>query len=505
MTDKQHDAAYLNRYSQVWRRLTQEFTVHGTISSRQKAVEEVCVMAYSHQSSSVQQLEEQIAGSVLTPDDASYEKARRGWNLSIDQRPTLIVVAENAEDVVAAVRFARDAGLAVSVQSTGHGLQLPADDGLLIVTSRMKSVQIDPAAHIARAEAGVLWEQVLNGVAERGLAPLLGTSPHVGLIGYSLGGGIGWLARRYGLAADSVRSIDIVTADGVLRHASATENSDLFWGLRGGGGNFGVVTAIEFALYPVATIYGGSLVYPGELAGEALRFFRDWTKTAPDDLTSSIALMKFPALPQVPEAMRGKSQVIVRAAYAGDAAHGEALMRPWLDWHAPTSNSLREMPFTEVGSIQNDPVDPSPAFASNEMLDKLSDGVIDVIVRYMTDAASPLVFTELRHAGGAIARVSADANAVGNRDAAYYMQINGLAFSPEIRAALEAYLPHYKEALRPYLRGGAYLNFMRGDEARHRAKDAYLPASYERLRALKATYDPNNVFRFSYQIVAPAA
>ncbi len=462
-------------------------------------------MAFSHQSDSVQQLEQRIAGSVLTRDDAHYEGTRRGWNLSIDQHPALIVIAENSEDVVAAVRFARDAGLAISAQSTGHGPQLPADDGLLIVTTRMKAIQIDPAERTARAEAGVIWEQVLNGAAEQGLAPLLGTSPHVGLIGYSLGGGIGWLARRYGLAADSVRSIDIVTADGVLRHVSATENSDLFWGLRGGGGNFGVVTALEFGLYPVATVYGGSLVYPGELVGEALRFFRDWTKAVPNELTSSIAIMKFPSVPQVPEALRGKSQVIVRAAFVGDATQGEALMRPWLSWHAPTSNSLREMPFTEVGTIQNDPVDPSPAFGSNEMLDELSDGAIDVIVQYMTDSASPMVFSELRHAGGAIARVSADANAISNRDATFYLQLNGLAFSPEIRTAMEAYLPRYKEALRPYLRGGVYLNFMRGDDARRRVKDAYLPASYERLVALKAKYDPHNVFRFSYQLVAPAS
>jgi FAD/FMN-containing dehydrogenase len=478
LTDKQHLLAYL------------------------RVERSVCVMAFSHLTSAAQELQEGIAGSVLTPDDPGYEETRRGWNLSIDQHPALIVVAEYAQDVVATVRFAREAGLGVGIQSTGHGIQHPADNSLLIVTTRMKSVHIDATARTARAEAGAVWSQVLDSAAEHSLAPLLGTSPDVGVIGYTLGGGIGWLARRYGLAADSVRSIDIVTADGVLRHADATENSDLFWGLRGGGGNFGVVTAIEFALYPVATIYGGSLVYPGELAGDALRFFRDWTKTVPDELTSSIAIMKFPSLPQVPEALRGKAQVIVRAAFAGEAAQGDALMQPWLAWHAPTSNGLHQMPVTEIGTIQNDPINATPAFGSNEMLDALSDGAIDVIVHHMTANASPLVFSELRHAGGAITRVAADANAIGNRDAAFYLQINGLAFTPAIRAALEDYLPRYKHDLRPYLRGGVYLNFMRGDEARSRIKDAYLPAAYERLVALKGKYDPDNVFRFGYQLVA---
>jgi FAD/FMN-containing dehydrogenase len=460
-------------------------------------------MGFTHLTGSVQALERNVSGSVLTPDDADYEATRRGWNLSIDQHPALILVAEDARDVAAGVRFARDEGLGVGVQLTGHGVQHPADSSLLIVTARMTSVRVDAAARTARVAAGVRWERVVAQAAEHGLAPLLGTAPDVGVIGYTLGGGLGWLGRRYGLAADSVRSIDIVTADGVLRHASASENGDLFWGLRGGGGNFGVVTAIEFALYPVATIYGGSLVYPGEFAGEALRFYREWIRTVPDELTSSIALMKFPSVAQVPEALRGKLQVMVRAAFAGAAAQGEAVLWPWLDWHAPTGNTLREMPFTEIGTIQNDPVNPTPSFGSNEMLDDLSDDAIDVIVRYTTDAASPLIFSELRHAGGAVARVAPNANAVGNRDALLYLQINGLAFTPEIRAALEAYLPRYKDALRPYLRGGVYLNFMRGDEARGRVRDAYPPATYERLIALKAKYDPENVFRFSYQLVAP--
>jgi FAD binding domain/Berberine and berberine like len=462
-------------------------------------------MTIAHLTQSVQRLQKHIAGRILTPNDPAYEQTRRGWNLTIDQHPALILVAANAQDVIAGVRFAREQGLSIGVKSTGHGIQYPADDNLLIVTSQMTAVHVDPQTRTAQVEAGVIWKQVLDAATPFGLAPLLGTSPHVGVIGYTLGGGIGWLARRYGLAADSVRSIEIVTADGVLRHTAPEEHSDLFWGLRGGGGNFGVVTAIEFKLYPVSTMYGGSLTYPGELASDALRLFRDWSKSVPDELTSSIGIIKFPPLPQVPEAMRGKLQVLVRAAFAGNAGEGQALIQPWLDWRTPGTNTFQEMPFSEIGTIQNDPVAPTASASSSEMFDDLSDEAIDIIVRCMTDAASPLVFSELRHAGGAIARADADASAVGNREATFNLVIGALVITPEARTAIQAAIEHYKADLRPYLRGGVYLNFMAGflagSELRDRTKDAYLHKTFERLVELKARYDPENVFRFSYQLV----
>ena len=321
-----------------------------------------------------QRLQQQVSGDVLSPQDTHYDQTRRGWNFAVDQSPALILIAANAQDVQAAVRFARAEGMGVGVQLTGHGMQQPADENLLIVTSRMTGVRINPQARTARVEAGVVWKQVVAKATEHGLAPLLGSAPHVGVVGYTLGGGIGWLARKYGLAADSVRSIDVVTADGMLRHTSPTQNSDLFWGIRGGGGGFGVVTAMEFSLYPVTSLYGGGLMYPGELAREALRFYREWIKTVPDELTSSISLAKFPDIPQLPEAMRGKKLVIMRAAYAGDAAAGQAFIQPWLNWHAPIGNAFRETPFAEVGTISNDPVNPTPSEHSNELLDELSDG-----------------------------------------------------------------------------------------------------------------------------------
>jgi hypothetical protein len=334
-------------------------------------------MTFDQTTASIHQLQEQVKGQVLTPEHADYERTRRGWSLSINHYPSLILIPENAQDVVAGVRFASEVGLGVAIQSTGHGIQYPADHALLIVTSRLKGVQIDAEARTARVGAGVVWREVLAQSTPHGLAPLLGSSPHVGVVGYTLGGGIGWLARKYGFAADSVRWIEIVTADGELRRASATENSDLFWGLRGGGGNFGVVTALEFDLYPVAKIYGGHLVYSGDMAVDALRFFREWIKTVPNELTSSIVVLKFPNLPDLPEALRGQVQVMLKAAYIGDADEGAAWIQKWLDWRRPQSNVFHEMPFAEIGTISNDPVEPMAGFGTNEMIDDLSDELIN--------------------------------------------------------------------------------------------------------------------------------
>ncbi|MFN8371427.1 MAG: FAD-binding oxidoreductase [Anaerolineae bacterium] len=446
----------------------------------------------------IKHLQEQVSGQVLTADDGEYDPIRRGWNRTIDHHPAVILVARNAEDVAAGVRFAAETGLGVAVQSTGHGIQHPADDALLIVTTRMNAVTVNAAARTARIEAGAVWQQVVEQTTPHGLAPLLGSSPHVGVVGYTLGGGIGWLARQYGLAVDSVRAIDVVTADGLLCHTSAEEHRDLFWGLRGGKSTLGIVTALEINLVPVAQFYGGSLVYSGDSADAALRFFREWTQRAPDALTSSIAILKFPNLPVLPEPMRGKKQVIVRAVYLGEAAEGEALIRQWVDWHAPEANTFKVMPFTDIGLVSNDPVEPSHTYYANELLNDLPDAVLDAMTHYTLDAASPLMVSELRHAGGAIARVPADANAVGNRDAQYYLTFAGPAFTAEMLETLQAQMKRYKDALRPLVSGGVYMNFVSGPETAGSTENAFLPQSYQRLVSLKTQYDPDNVFRFGF-------
>ena len=447
-------------------------------------------------------LQRQISGQLFTRDDPEYERLRRGWDLSINQFPALILVPRSVADVSAGVRFATEAGWGVSVQSTGHGVLYPADDGLLIVTSRMTQVHVDVEARTARVEAGVTWRQVLDAITPFGLAALVGSSLDVGVVGYMLGGGISWLSRLHGFGADSLRRIEIVTADGTVRHASPSENADLFWGLRGGGGNFGVVTAMEFDLYSLPSVYGGNLVYAGEMARDALRFYRDWIATVPDELSSWLAIMKFPPLPQVPEKFRGKTLVLLVGAFAGHAAEGASHLQRWLDWRPPLENTFHELPFSEIGSISKDPVEPTAVFGSSEMLAQLSDAAIDVIVAQATDPSSPLGLNVVRHAGGAMARPAVHASAVGNRDAQLYLFTAGMAPTPEAAAALEAAVERYRTAIEPHARGGVWMNFMSGNGAgaKARIQEAYAPEALQRLLALKAKYDPANAFRFGFPL-----
>ena len=338
------------------------------------------------------------------PGDPGYEEARLAWNRKVEQRPRLIVVAKSAQDVIAAVTFARQNGLGVAVQATGHGNVRPADDCLLILTKEMDGVEIDPVRQTARVEAGTQWGKVLAAAQEHGLAPLLGSSPTVGAVGYTLGGGLGWLGRKYGLSTDNVLQFEVVTSDGLLRTVSSTEHSDLFWGLRGGGGSLGVITSMTIRLFPVSQVYAGNLFYPASMAKDVFRRYRDWIANAPDELTTSVLVMNFPPIPHLPDILRGQTFVMVRGCYCGDQAEGESLMRYWRDWQAPLIDDFKIIPFSEAATISNDPVDPMPGFNTGAWLRQLSDSAIDAIVDYASRRGwpSPLVFAEVRHAGGAI-------------------------------------------------------------------------------------------------------
>jgi hypothetical protein len=336
---------------------------------------------------------------------------------------------------------------------------------------------------------------VLEKTQAVGLAPLLGSSPDVGVVGYTLGGGMGWLGRKYGLATDSVRFFELVTADGRLLRASETENSDLFWGLRGGGGSFGIITGMEIKLYPVSTVYGGNLFYPISLAKEVYARYRNWIASVPDELTSSIVLMNFPPLPQVPEFLRGQSFVMVRGLYCGPVQEGEALLQSWRDWQTPYFDGFRVMPFSEVGTVSDEPLDPTPVHSTGAWLRELSDEVIDTLLRTVapgSNGPSPLIFAEIRHVGGAVARVSPQASAYGNREATFLLHLLGVTPTPEAYRQLAQYTGQIKEQLRPYLTGGVYMNFLEGEESQRRVESGYAPETYRRLAALKAAYDPDN-------------
>lgn len=448
-------------------------------------------------------LQQIVQGRVLNADHPGYDQARQAWNQTVDQRPAVIVLAESAADVVESVRFARDEGLDVAVQSTGHGNVRPADDCLLIVTSSMKGVRVDVESRTAWIEAGVKWGGVLAETQPHGLAPLLGSSPDVGAIGYTLGGGLGWLGRKYGLAIDSVRYFDVVTTGGEQLRVSEAENSDLFWGLRGGGGSLAIVTAMEVQLYPVTTVYGGNLFYPIERAREVYARYREWIAAAPDELTSSVVIMNYPPLPMVPDFLRGKSFVIVRGCYCGPVEEGAALVQNWREWLKPAIDDFKEMSFSQVATISNDPLDPVPGVSSGAWLADLSDDVVDQLVRFgpANNGGSPLTVTEIRHAGGAIARADAQASAYGNRDATLLMQFIGMAPSPEAQRHLRQYIAQFKDALRSHLTGGIYMNFLEGEESRTRVKDGFSPEAYRQLTELKARYDPENRLGFSFNIM----
>lgn len=434
--------------------------------------------------------------TVYLPADAGYDEARAAWNLVVDQHPAAVLMAESAGDIQAGIQYARRNGLDVMLQATGHGVIRPADGALLINTSRMNGVSIDPDARIAWIEAGATWGQVLPKAQEHGLAPLLGSSPGVGAVAYTLGGGAGWLARKYGLACDSVNRFEVVTAEGEKRTVSPDENPDLFWGLRGGGGALAAVTGMEVRLFPVDTVLGGSIVYPAALAGKIFREWRQWIRTVPEELTTSVKIINFPDMDIVPEPMRGQTFVMVSACYAGPVEEGATLMEHWTEWQEPVMNLLRPMPFSDVAEISQDPADPMPSFVTGAWVRELTDDAIEAMVRYATlqEAQLPLIFLEVRHLGGAVTRQDENGSAFGHRDAELLLELVGLAPAPPVFAALTAYADQLKAELAPALTGTVYMNFLEGEESVARVRDGFTPEKFARLVELKAKYDPDHVF-----------
>jgi FAD/FMN-containing dehydrogenase len=449
-----------------------------------------------------------LKGAAYVPGDEGYDEARAAWNLNAHQYPALVVVGEGAADVLAAVRLAREQGLGVGVMATGHGVAAPADGGVLINTSRMKGVHVDPETRTARVEAGVKWADLVPEAAAHGLAGLQGSSSDVGIVGYTMGGGFGWLGCKHGFAADSVKEADIVTADGELVKASAHENADLFWGLKGGGGNFGIVTSLEFALYPITHVYGGDLFYPAQRSAEVLELYSRWSAGLPEEVTSGVAFMNFPPFEEIPEPLRGNSLIAVRACYTGEDLEekGEELLRPWREFGEPVMDTFGVMPYAAMDAISMDPVDPMGAYGHVEMLRDLSPETAETLVKLAgADSNSPLVMLELRQLGGALSRPPADLNPMGRSDSRFIMYGLGATPTPEVAQAVQAYLAYVAEAVRPHASGATYVNFMDLDATIERVRAAYSPEDWERLVALKDRYDPTNLFRFNRNIPPSSA
>jgi FAD/FMN-containing dehydrogenase len=445
-------------------------------------------------------LAKQVKGPVLTPADEGYDAERAGYQTTRAHRPDAVVGATGAADVLAAVAFASSHGLPATAQGTGHALAgIAAEGGVLINTSRMTGVRVNAEASTAWVAAGTRWDQVIHEAASVGLAPLSGSFPGLGVVSYILGGGLSLLSRRYGYAADHVRSLDVVTADGRLRHVTNDSDPDLFWALRGGRDNFGVVTGIEIDLMPITTLYGGALQFTGTQAAEVFDAYLRWTATVPDEMSSSIAQISFPDVPALPAELRGRQLVGVRIAYAADdLAAGESLVAP-LRALGPISDTLGELPYTASGSIYNDPPVPGSYEASTVMLGELNATAMRAILDLAPPRAPLPHIIELRHLGGGLARPAAVPNAVGNRDAHYLFNVISRlerADITDIRPAHKAVL----EAVAPWRTGGRLLNFMNGEDAANEVRSAYDPKDYQRLTELKAVYDPTNMFRLNHNI-----
>jgi FAD/FMN-containing dehydrogenase len=440
-----------------------------------------------------------VAGDVFTPGDYGYDQARRAWNLTTDERPAVVVVAESAADVVQAVRFARSRGMRIAPQGTGHGSEPlePLQDAMLLRTVRMRGVRIDPDARTARAEAGALWQDVTVPAAEHGLAALAGSSPNVGITGYTLGGGLGWLARRYGLAANSVTAAELVTPDGDLVRADAGHEPDLFWAIRGGGGSVAVVTELEMRLYPVRALYAGALFFPLQRAAEVLHAWRAWTGTVPDEVTSLGRILRLPPLPEVPEPLRGRAFTLVEAACLGDAAAGAALIRP-LRQLGPELDTFAMIPAPALQQLHMDPEQPVPAQGDGALLTDFPAAAIDALITVAgPDADTPLASIEVRHLGGALARPAPDGGAQANIDATYAMFAGGFTPTPELAAAVRNHAQAVKDALAAWHASYNYYNF---EETPAAASAVLPPASYHRLQKIKVSYDPDQAIISAHPI-----
>ena len=434
---------------------------------------------------------------LLFPGDAGWDDARRAWNLAVDQRPAAVALPETVDDVVAVVEHARLVGLKVAVQGTGHGAGARLDGTLLVNTSRMTGVEIDPVARVARVAAGTVWADVVDAAVEYGLTALHGSAPDVGVVGYSLGGGVGWLGRKYGLSSSSVLSAEVVTAGGDVVRADHETNADLFWALRGGGGSFGVVTEVEIALYPVSELYAGWLIWPAARAEEVLGAWAEWTRDAPEEVTSVGRLLQIPPIPEMPEPLRGRQLVVVEAAYLGDESRGRELLAP-LRALGPEIDTFATVPARALTELHRDPPGPVPGRGEGWMLDGLdADAARELVSAAAMDGTSPLLSVEVRHLEGALGRPHPNGGALSHLEAAYVMYAVGVAAAPEAVSAIDDRLDAVRSSVAPWLSRHAYFNFAERDV---HPSAFYQAGVYERLARIRAEMDPEGVFRAKHAI-----
>ncbi len=450
---------------------------------------------------SIDELRERVRGDVIVPGDGGYEEARKVYNAMIDRRPAVVVRAVNAGDVIAAVTFARERGLDLAIRGGGHSVPGfgTCDEGVVIDLARMRGVRVDPASRTARAEGGATWGDFNAATHAFGLATTGGIISTTGVAGLTLGGGIGYLARGFGLSCDNLVSADVVTADGRFLVASATENDDLFWALRGGGGNFGVVTALEFRLHPVKDIYGGPMFYELDETENVLRFFREYIADAPEQMGAFPAFQTAPPLPFIPEDRHGDTFVAMVACWAGPVEDGERALRPFHDVAPVVAEHVGPMPYPALNGAFDALVPPGlQHYWKAAFVKELTD---DAIAAHAEHGPEVPVVTSTMHIypiNGAVHRVAPGATAFGHRDASFAPVIAGMWPDPAQNEANIAWVRRYYEAVAPHSEEGGYVNFMAADD-QDRVKANY-GANYDHLVKVKQTYDPENVFHLNQNI-----
>jgi FAD binding domain/Berberine and berberine like len=443
-----------------------------------------------------------FGGELVGPADPTYDVHRRVWNGSIDRHPALIARCTGVADVIAAVRFASETRLVVAVRGGGHSYpgHSVCDGGIVTDLGPMRGIRVDPEARTARAQAGVLWGELDRETQQFGLATTGGIVTHTGIAGLTLGGGIGWLQRKHGLTIDRLLSVDLITADGQFVKASETENPDLFWGVRGGGGNFGIVTEFEFRLDPLGPIVlAGPIIWPIEESPKVLRFYRDWIAEAPDELMTIVVQRKLLPLPFLPPELHGELVLSIGCCYAGPAEKGEEVVRPLRQFGNPVLDLCKPKPYL-AHQAMFDATFPHGWWYYFRSCDvaELSDDVIDVMVEHGSRIVSPITSVALWQMGGAVRRVGESETAFNNRDAAFTFNINGNSETAEGFEAEREWARTYWSALEPH-RTSVYVNFLM-DQGEDAIRHAYGPDKYDRLKALKRRYDPGNFFRLNQNI-----
>jgi FAD/FMN-containing dehydrogenase len=460
-------------------------------------------MAETSAQSAVDELRADFAGDVILPDDGGYDEARKVFNGMIDKRPAVIALCASTEDVVAAVNLAREQGLVVAVRSGGHsvsGMSI-CDDGILIDLGGLKRIDVDPDRRTAKAGGGVLWGEFDAATQEHALHTPGGRVTTTGVGGFTTGGGYGWTSSKHGLTCDNLISAEVVTADGSVVTASADENADLFWGIKGGGCNFGVVTTFELRLHELGPmVLAGLAGWPVEKAPEVLRGWRDYVEDAPDELSTGCVVLTAPPEEFVPEPLRGQPILGMAAMYVGDPEEGAPVIQPLKDL-GPAFDVIGPMPYTAFQAM----LDPGnqPGFRNywrGEYLSGLSDEAIDTFVDHNREPVSPLIQTVIFRLGQAVKAVGEDDAAFSHRDADYMVHPLAVWEDPGDDERVISWVRELSEAMRPFETGGVYLNFTPEDD---RVRDAYGAAKYERLVELKDRYDPDNLFQHN-QNIAPS-